>query len=63
MNDKLNKFTCGSPVKFLLDGKREGQGIIRAIYSHTLEVELTAPCKEFDTGVVILVDYDEIVNN
>ena len=55
----------GKKINFPLDGKVKGQGIVKATYSHTVEVELTSPltspCKEFDAGVMILVDHSEIV--
>ena len=55
------KIELGKKINFLLDGKVKGQGIVKATYSHTVEVELTSPCKEFDAGVMILVDHSEIV--
>lgn len=48
-------------IKFRLDGRWDGEGRVKAIYSHTVEVELTKPCKEFDTGVMVIVDHSEIV--
>jgi hypothetical protein len=55
------KIELGEKIKFLLDGNVEAQGIVKAIYSHTVEVELTSPCKEFDAEAMILVDHSEIV--
>ena len=50
-------------IKFRLDGKREGVGIIQEIdpISETIVVELTEPCKEFEKGSKIFVFKDEIV--
>jgi hypothetical protein len=58
MNPNLFK----TKVKFLLDGVHPGEGIVLAVYQHSIEVDLTKPCKEFDAGVVIIVDISEIVS-
>ena len=49
-------------IKFKLDGNWEGEGLVKAIYSHSVEVELTSDCKEFSKGCTILVDNKEIAN-
>ena len=55
------KIELGAKINFILDRNVEGEGIVKAIYSHTVEVELTCPCKEYDDGAIILVDHSEIV--
>jgi hypothetical protein len=55
------KIELNEKINFLLDRNVEGEGIVKAIYSHTVEVELTSPCKEYNDGVMILVDHSEIV--
>ena len=54
------KIEIGQNIKFKLDNNWEGEGVVRAVYSHSVEVELSKPCKEFDSGVMILVGRDEI---
>ncbi len=51
----------GDKIKFRLDNHWVGEGIIKASYSNVYEVELTAPCKEFDTGVMIIILKKEVV--
>jgi len=47
-------------VKFRLDGRVEGIGVVTEVHSHSYHVDLTKPCKEFDAGVVIIVDAREV---
>ncbi len=50
-------------IQFCLDNNpaHEGEGTIKALNDNGIEVELTKPCKEFNTGDVIIIDRKEIV--
>lgn len=50
-------------VEFALDGHWKGKGIIvNDSCNDIYEVELTAPCKEFPVGEIIIVDEAEIIS-
>ena len=57
-----NKSKFGDVVEFELDGNplHKGTGVVKVINSRTYEVELLTPCKEFDAGVMLIVDHSEI---
>ncbi len=61
LRNKALKF--GDKVKFRLDNSWPGEGIVKATYNNVLEVELSAAYKEFDTGVILLVRHEEVINN
>lgn len=54
------KHEFGTKISFRLDGNWHGEGIIKQVFSHVYEVELTVPCKEFDAGCMILVEHKEV---
>jgi hypothetical protein len=49
-------------ISFVLDGNWRGQGVIKVIYGHSVEVELSCDCKEFPKGAMIIVSKREIVS-
>ena len=57
----MNTKNVGETVKFKLDGKRDGEGVILSTNEEGYIVKLTAPCKEFEEGLNIIVFEDEIV--
>lgn len=60
----MKKLAYNQKIKFKLDGGSHayGEGLVKICYSKCVEVELTTPCKEFDIGCMVLVDYSEILN-
>ncbi len=48
-------------IKFRLDGKWEGSGMIETYHSNHFGVRLDSDCKEFEAGELISVYFDEIV--
>lgn len=57
----MQKYQLGDKVSFRLDSRTYGEGIIKNCWGHSYEVELTNPCKEFESGVMIIVSVNEIV--
>jgi hypothetical protein len=55
------KFSYNQLITFKLDGHWYGNGRIKVINSHSVEVELTNPCKEFPKGTMLIVDNSEVV--
>jgi hypothetical protein len=49
----------GDRVRFLLDSKWEGTGIIEYYFIDHIGVKLDKDCKEFSAGTNIIVFYDE----
>jgi hypothetical protein len=51
----------GEKVWFRLDGKSKGKGLVgNRDLEEFCDVVLTEPCKEYVTGQIIRVGYDEI---
>ena len=52
----------GDTIKFRLDNSWAGEGRIVYFARDAVDVELTKPCKEFQTGERIIISLNEIVN-
>lgn len=55
------KIRIGQNISFRLDGNWYGEGVVQDIEQETLDVRLTANCKEFLAGTCILVDKHEVL--
>ena len=51
----------GDLIKFRLDGRVEGEGIFKYSRLVDIVVELTKPCKEFETGQEIIISTNEVI--
>lgn len=49
-------------IKFILDGKWEGTGTIESFHCNYYGVRLDKDCKEFKSGAVISVYFEEVVS-
>jgi hypothetical protein len=55
------QFSVGELVAFRLDGKREGEGRIKEVWSNILYIEVTKECEEFAAGCEIVILKNEVV--
>ena len=53
----------GEKIEFKLDGNWSGEGTIVNVWSHSYEVELTKPCKEYPIGMLLLVYKEEVTSS